>query len=318
MKPERESGPVASIQIDLDGVWAIRRCYGDRSLSPEDADAVYSEGLPRWLDLLDELELRASFFAVGRDAQADWKAELLRQTVQRGHEIGNHSMTHPLDLASLPQDALESEVCSAQRALNAATGFHPRGFKAPGYSISDALIRLLDERGFVYDASLFSTPWGGAMRGLTRWLSHGKGENSGTQYGGNWSGGRFLTPRVVGAGRGLLEAPVCVTPFLRLPFHGGIALALGEGYFRRCLDACRRAELPLNYTLHGVDLTGLGAKELTGGRGGWFFRHDAENRRRRVKDILRLIQERYKILPVLDATQLWKSAFLKENSASDR
>ncbi|KPL09652.1 hypothetical protein AMJ85_06265, partial [candidate division BRC1 bacterium SM23_51] len=64
--------PVAFIQVDLDGLWAVRRCYGV-SGSPEQDDPVYSHALPALLDLFDRLAVKATFFVVGADAEVAWK-----------------------------------------------------------------------------------------------------------------------------------------------------------------------------------------------------------------------------------------------------
>jgi peptidoglycan/xylan/chitin deacetylase (PgdA/CDA1 family) len=48
---------------------------------------------PKLLDLLDRHKVRATFFVIGQYARQ--YPELLRETVARGHVIGNHTDSHP-------------------------------------------------------------------------------------------------------------------------------------------------------------------------------------------------------------------------------
>src|SRR6266581_2318950 len=48
---------------------------------------------PKLLDLLDRYTARATFFLIGRFVRES--AELVRETVARGHVVGNHTETHP-------------------------------------------------------------------------------------------------------------------------------------------------------------------------------------------------------------------------------
>ena len=297
----------ATVQVDLDGLWAMRRCYGHEDAAASDEDAVWSVGVPGFLELFAELGIRATFFVVGLDARVDWKAEWIRRIVEAGHEVANHSMTHHLDLALLGGDELDFEVQEAQKALYGVLGELPRGFKAPGYSISRGLLGVLDSRGFSYDASLFPSRWGWVMRGITAGLS--RGEASRTQYGGIWDGELSLRPFVAGAERGLVELPVAVSRRLGLPFQSGVSMALGMWYFKGCLRGFAGSGLPLSYTLHGVDLTDLGAGDITGrGKGGFFFRRDLAARRIFVKECLHHIGEFYRFETCLSAADVVRSS----------
>lgn len=55
-------------------------------------DGPCPENTPRLLDLLDEHDAKATFFMVGRRVR-QWP-EVCAEVVRRGHEVGNHSMTH--------------------------------------------------------------------------------------------------------------------------------------------------------------------------------------------------------------------------------
>lgn len=81
------------------------------------------------LDLLDAHDARATFFLVGERAQA--RPVLVREIVRRGHDIGQHSHTHPQAwFWALPPWAMRAQIDQAQAALTAITGTPPRWFRA--------------------------------------------------------------------------------------------------------------------------------------------------------------------------------------------
>ena len=81
--------------------------------------------------ILDTLAARravASFFVVGRQVQH--LPELTRRIVAEGHEIGNHSWSHP-DFAGLSAAAVRMELTATGRVIEAVTGHRPLLFRPP-------------------------------------------------------------------------------------------------------------------------------------------------------------------------------------------
>ncbi len=70
-------------------------------------DGPYPVDTPLLLDRLDELHLPATFFLIGRDGQQ--YPELVRRIAARGHEIADHTLTHP-DLDKLDDAAVKREI----------------------------------------------------------------------------------------------------------------------------------------------------------------------------------------------------------------
>ncbi len=88
-----------------------------------------SDDTPAILDLLARHRARATFFLVAE--RAERRPELVRAIRARGHEIGNHSATHPAGgfwIAS-PRAAAE-QVGRAQVVLTRLAGTPPRWFRA--------------------------------------------------------------------------------------------------------------------------------------------------------------------------------------------
>lgn len=91
------------------------------------------------LDILAKYGVRATFFVVGENVEAH--PELLEREILAGHEIGNHTNTHP-DLSKLTYRAACDEVLAAENAVFAQNEYRTRLLRPPGGAYSDAIFRL--------------------------------------------------------------------------------------------------------------------------------------------------------------------------------
>ena len=92
-------------------------------------DGPDSEDTPRILELLAEHRARATFFVVGKNAAAH--PELVRAIAAAGHEVANHTHTHPMaDFWCASPARVGRELDGATEALGAA-GVKPSRFRAP-------------------------------------------------------------------------------------------------------------------------------------------------------------------------------------------
>lgn len=101
---------------------------------------------PGLLDLLREKGARATFFVVGDDVNAH--PELVRREVAEGHEIANHTMTHPHAGALTYEQALR-EIAEGQAAIFAAVGQVPTLFRSPRGEMSLSMGRAVRDSGLV-------------------------------------------------------------------------------------------------------------------------------------------------------------------------
>lgn len=93
-------------------------------------DGPDPEDTPRILALLDEHEAKATFFVKGVNAER--YPDLLREITARGHEVGNHSHTHPSGTWwCLSPSRIEREIDLASRAIQNAIDERPSLFRAP-------------------------------------------------------------------------------------------------------------------------------------------------------------------------------------------
>jgi peptidoglycan/xylan/chitin deacetylase (PgdA/CDA1 family) len=96
-------------------------------------DGPHATLTPKLLDLLAAHHMRATFFVVGQNA-AD-HPDILRRAVREGHEIGNHSWSHP-NLGRMSDEAVRRELQKTDDAIFAAIGKHPTLLRPPYGSIT--------------------------------------------------------------------------------------------------------------------------------------------------------------------------------------
>lgn len=127
--------------LGLIGMWPRSRSLGPNMLRLPDAAArrgevalTFDDGpdpevTPQVLDLLDRYQAKASFFVIGEKAAAH--PQLLREIVQRGHSVENHSLRHSGLFGFFGPGALTREITLAQDAVAGITGQAPVFFRSP-------------------------------------------------------------------------------------------------------------------------------------------------------------------------------------------
>lgn len=103
------------------------------ALTFDDGPDVQVDGV-----LMDELEKvngRATFFVVGQ--RVEKFPEDIKNTVERGHEIGNHSYDHDIHLSSKGQEYIRNEFDKTDDAVEKAAGVRPALVRLPGGNISN-------------------------------------------------------------------------------------------------------------------------------------------------------------------------------------
>ena len=87
-----------------------------------------SESTPELLRILASHGVQATFFQCGVNVRR--LPQVARQVAAAGHEIGNHTETHPR-LNFKPRDFIRRELAQAQESIQQATGVRPRYFRPP-------------------------------------------------------------------------------------------------------------------------------------------------------------------------------------------
>lgn len=249
----------ASVSLDLDNLWAYLKTQGIDGW--QDFPSYLNLVTPRILRLLSDLNLRITFFVVGKDASLEGNHAALRSIAEAGHEIANHSFLHEPWLHLYSAAELQADFEQTEAALLAATRQHPRGFRGPGFSTSTAVRNLLVKRGYSYDASLFPTLIGPLARTwffLTSKLPPEEKAKRSKLYGSLSHSLSSLHPYEIQPG--LVEVPVTTTPLFRTPIHLSYLLflatfsePLARLYWRIALSLCRLTRTAPSLLLHPTD-----------------------------------------------------------------
>ena len=256
----------ASLSLDLDNLWSYMKTRGDPRWQgfPGYLDVV----VPRFLELLDTASIRITVFVVGQDAALVENRSALQAIVRAGHEIGNHSFHHEPWLHLYSAEAVAAEIERAEQAIEAVTGVRPRGFRGPGYSLSETVLRVLLARDYDYDCSTFPTLIGPLARAYyfmrARGLDPEQKEKRKALFGSLSDGLRPNAPYAWDlGGERLTEIPVTTMPGLKVPIHfsylhwiAGASERLATAYFAASLRACRLSGIAPSLLLHPLDFLG--------------------------------------------------------------
>jgi|GEM_PF-838541 len=92
---------------------------------------------PMALDILEKYNIKATFFVVGEVAEAH--PDLVKRAADQGHEIANHTYTHP-DLTKTGLAQTQEEIVRAGDVIEGITGKKPHFFRPPkGYYKTNTL-----------------------------------------------------------------------------------------------------------------------------------------------------------------------------------
>jgi peptidoglycan-N-acetylglucosamine deacetylase len=91
-------------------------------------DGPSPETTPRLLDILKQRNIKATFFMIGQNAEHN--PAIVQRILAEGHEIGNHSWTHP-QLSKLSDERVTEEINQTQAAIKNACGYTPVLLRPP-------------------------------------------------------------------------------------------------------------------------------------------------------------------------------------------
>jgi peptidoglycan/xylan/chitin deacetylase (PgdA/CDA1 family) len=255
------------ISIDMDN-------YEDyRSLVDPGGDAAgpsFYAAVPRFLDVLERAGARATFFVIGRDASRGEHGAILREIAARGHEVGNHSHTHPYHFGALSRARKFEEVASCEAAIADVLGERPVGFRAPSADVDRETHEILAERGYLYDASLIPSPlmWLFVLYGklFIERAEYRLGHPAyalAPPYPYLPRADALHRPRAPNEGDGLplVEIPLSAVRWLGVPFYATLLRKLGP----RGFDALARLHprhRPLHMGFHALDLADVDGTSL--------------------------------------------------------
>lgn len=189
-----------------------RECWDSYPLRVE-------ENTSRILDMLDEFQVKATFFVLGWVAER--KPALVREIARRGHEVASHGHGHQR-VCNQTREEFRKDIRRSKAVLENLVGEPVQGYRAPSYSISLKCLWAYDElleAGYCYDSSVF--PISHDLYGIPDWPRHPFTVEKGAD--GQWRPG-------TDGGDGTLR--MTEIPITTLSIVGkGVPIA-GGGYFR--------------------------------------------------------------------------------------
>jgi peptidoglycan-N-acetylglucosamine deacetylase len=251
---------LCSLSVDLDPVSCYYRIHALGPAPAAIAEVILKRALPRFVEMFGRHGIRATFFVVGSDLESSSARRQLKDLAAAGHELANHSFSHPYDLARLERERVRDEIRRCHDAIGEAAGVSPEGFRAPRYDVSAAMLDEMATLGYRYDSSIFPAPAYYAAKAVIMGMLRLTGRKSGAV---------LTDPRALLAPpdpyrpdmrapwrRGqapLVELPIAVTPGLRVPAIGTSLLTVPTALRARWLEDMRARPF-FNLEMHGIDL----------------------------------------------------------------
>lgn len=151
-----DSKVVNAFTVDVEDYYQVSAFdrYIPRSSWGSQESRVASSTL-RILDLLDQAEVKGTFFVLGW--VADQHPDLVREIQRRGHEIASHSYWHRLVYEQSPEE-FRQDLMRSREVLQQITGQAITAYRAPSFSITAKsmwALEILAEEGFRVDSSIF-------------------------------------------------------------------------------------------------------------------------------------------------------------------
>jgi peptidoglycan/xylan/chitin deacetylase (PgdA/CDA1 family) len=105
------------------------------------------------LDILNDFDIKSTFFA-----GVKIKPDLLKIINKNGHEVGNHTFSHPVSILKLDNQDKNIEIISAHLWLNnilnqTKKNVEIKGFRAPYYNFDPNVIKILEKNEYLWDST---------------------------------------------------------------------------------------------------------------------------------------------------------------------
>lgn len=230
-----DSKKYCSITFDVDAWWTVleyKKLY-----PPKDNDIIILKGIPRILKLLDTYNVKSTFFCLGADIERN--TSLYREIVERGHEIASHSYSHNHSFKYLKKDQMVEEIKKTHNIIEDKLGVSSVGFRAPNYSFNESVLSCLKRLNYQYESSVLPT----FLPGITpaKWIM--------APHEPYTLDDKDITKK---GSSGILELPLAVSSFFRIPISGTFTRLLGLRWLRFSTFFHNRRYMNIN--IHPVDL----------------------------------------------------------------
>jgi peptidoglycan-N-acetylglucosamine deacetylase len=145
--PGYARGPMRALQRPAHGLKDLTPPAPPAAVALTIDDGPHPTYTPQMLDLLAEFHVPATFSLIGE--QVTEYPQLVKRIVASGHQVSDHTMTHPINLPSLAADRIQVEIGDAHDRIAQLTGVAPKFFRAPGGNWSNQVLDVANQRGMI-------------------------------------------------------------------------------------------------------------------------------------------------------------------------
>jgi peptidoglycan/xylan/chitin deacetylase (PgdA/CDA1 family) len=118
----------SELQRRYEGVFVLSATRSSRKVALTFDDVPDPRFTPKVLDVLKNKKVSATFFVVG--TRSSKHPDILRRIHLEGHNVGNHSYSHP-DFSKLPMAKVQEQINRAEVIINRIIGFRPKLVRPP-------------------------------------------------------------------------------------------------------------------------------------------------------------------------------------------
>lgn len=209
-----------------EGVFVLSASRESRKIALTFDDVPDPRYTSKVLDILKRKGVRASFFIVGTRARKH--PDLVRRIHREGHDVGNHSYSHP-DFSKMTLAQVQDQILRAETTIAGAVGFKPRLVRPPYGEIVPRQLDWAKKRGYtVVNWDVDSSDWrqlsaDQVFRNVTRTVRPGSVVlmHAGGGVGQSLSGTVEALPKLIDWLREHDYEPVALTELLHLPEEKG-------------------------------------------------------------------------------------------------
>ena len=249
----------ASINIDMDTLQEDPSINGKIPDNEKLKNITYEKVLPRFLKLIDKHNIKVTFFVIGKNIENN--KSIIKKLSKKGHELANHTMNHPKQLVNLDKSVIKKEIEDCGNKIFEVTGQYPSGFRAPGYTITPTVIKILKELNYKYDSSLNTSLGYYLLKKCFKLFRLWDKEYITTQKFSDLNLPRLPYRMAdnlllkIDKSQNFLEIPITIIPYFNFPFTSSLLLGFGLSFSEFNLKLIRANSNFLNFELHINEFT---------------------------------------------------------------
>ena len=141
--------------------YSCRPCDGELKIALTFDDGPHPRKTLQILDILAEYKIRATFFLIGENVE--YYPEAAKRIISEGHEIGNHTYSHPHNMNKTDKNEIFREMEACEKSIYKVLGCKTTLFRPPEGVVDEYIRTAALSRGYnVILWSIDTRDWAGA------------------------------------------------------------------------------------------------------------------------------------------------------------